>query len=80
LNDLRTHSFAATRASTLNGNDAMAWYNQGGSLLMNSAKSDEAQEAYGNRLELEIILGYGCREKEGQEGLTIVLLRCHFFS
>lgn len=46
---------AATRASTLNGNDAMAWYIKG-VCLDEMGKSEEAQEAYGKSLELEIIL------------------------
>jgi Flp pilus assembly protein TadD len=54
---------AATRASTLNGNDAMAWYIKG-VCLDELGKSDEAQEAYGKSLELEIILDMDAERKK----------------
>ena len=54
---------AATRASTLNGNDAMAWYIRG-VCLDELGKSDEAQEAYGKSLELEIILDMDAERKK----------------
>jgi Flp pilus assembly protein TadD len=57
---------AATRASTLNGNDAMAWYIKGVS-LDELGKSDEAQEAYGKSLELEIILDMDAERKKIQK-------------
>ncbi|MEI7648301.1 MAG: tetratricopeptide repeat protein [Methanomicrobiales archaeon] len=47
--------FASTRASSLNGNDVSAWYIKG-VCLDELDRSDEAQEAYGKSLELEIIL------------------------
>jgi tetratricopeptide (TPR) repeat protein len=54
---------AATRASALNGNDAMAWYIRG-VCLDELGKSDEAQEAYGKSLELEIILDMDAERKK----------------
>jgi tetratricopeptide (TPR) repeat protein len=54
---------AATRASTLNGNDAMAWYLKG-VCLDELGKSDEAQEAYGKSLELEIIMDMDAERKK----------------
>jgi Flp pilus assembly protein TadD len=54
---------AATRASSLNGNDAMAWYIKG-VCLDELGKSDEAQEAYGKSLELEIILDMDAERKK----------------
>ena len=54
---------AATRASTLNGNDAMAWYIKG-VCLDELGKSDEAQEAYGKSLELEIIMDMDAERKK----------------
>jgi protein O-GlcNAc transferase len=54
---------AATRASTLNGNDATAWYLKG-VCLDELGKSDEAQEAYGKSLELEIIMDMDAEKKK----------------
>jgi tetratricopeptide (TPR) repeat protein len=54
---------AATRASTLNGNDATAWYLKG-VCLDELGRSDEAQEAYGKSLELEIILDMDAERKK----------------
>ena len=54
---------AATRAATLNGNDAMAWYIKG-VCLDELGKGDEAQEAYGKSLELEIILDMDAERKK----------------
>ena len=45
---------ASTRATMLNGNDALAWYIKG-VCLDELNRGDEAQEAYGRSLELEII-------------------------
>jgi Flp pilus assembly protein TadD len=56
---------AATRASTLNGNDATAWYLKGVS-LDELGRSDEAQEAYGKSLELEIILDMDAERKKAR--------------
>jgi len=57
---------AATRAATLNGNDAMAWYIKG-VCLDELGKGDEAQEAYGKSLELEIILDMDAERKRIQK-------------
>jgi len=46
---------ACTRALALNGNDASAWYIKG-VCLDELGRNDEASEAYGKSLELEIIL------------------------
>jgi len=46
--------FACTRALALNGNDATSWYIKG-VCLDELGFNDEAQEAYGKSLELEII-------------------------
>jgi Flp pilus assembly protein TadD len=54
---------AATRAATLNGNDATAWYIKG-VCLDELGRSDEAQEAYGKSLELEIILDMDAERKK----------------
>jgi Flp pilus assembly protein TadD len=56
-------ALAATRAATLNGNDATAWYIKG-VCLDELGRSDEAQEAYGKSLELEIILDMDAERKK----------------
>lgn len=58
---------AATRAATLNGNDASAWYIKG-VCLDELGRSDEAQEAYGKSLELEIILDMDAERKKVRKG------------
>ena len=55
--------FASTRASSLNGNDVSAWYIKG-VCLDELDRSDEAQEAYGKSLELEIILDIESEKKK----------------
>lgn len=55
LEQFKEGLFASTRASSLNGNDVSAWYIKG-VCLDELDRSDEAQEAYGKSLELEIIL------------------------
>ena len=55
--------FACTRATTLNANDASAWYIKG-VCLDELGKSDEAQEAYGKSLELEIIIDIEAEKKK----------------
>lgn len=55
LEQFKEGLFASTRASSLNGNDVSAWYLKG-VCLDELGRSDEAQEAYGKSLELEIIL------------------------
>ena len=55
--------FASTRASSLNGNDVTAWYLKG-VCLDELGRSDEAQEAYGKSLELEIILDIESEKKK----------------
>ncbi|OPY47264.1 MAG: FO synthase subunit 1 [Methanoregulaceae archaeon PtaU1.Bin222] len=54
---------ASTRASTLNGNDVTAWYIKG-VCLDEMGRTDEAQEAYGRSLELEIILDMHAEAKK----------------
>ncbi len=58
---------AATRATTLNGNDAAAWYIKG-VCLDELGRSEEAQEAYGKSLELEIILDMDAERKKVRKG------------
>ena len=55
--------FASTRAASLNGNDVSAWYIKG-VCLDELGRSDEAQEAYGKSLELEIILDIESEKKK----------------
>ncbi|MCJ7470564.1 tetratricopeptide repeat protein, partial [Candidatus Bathyarchaeota archaeon] len=55
--------FACTRALALNGNDASAWYIKG-VCLDELGRNDEAQEAYGKSLELEIILDMKAEKKK----------------
>jgi len=54
---------ASTRAASLNGNDVTAWYIKG-VCLDELGRSDEAQEAYGKSLELEIILDIEAEKKK----------------
>ena len=55
--------YASTRAASLNGNDVNAWYIKG-VCLDELGRSDEAQEAYGKSLELEIILDIQSEKKK----------------
>ncbi len=55
--------YASTRAASLNGNDVTAWYIKG-VCLDELNRSDEAQEAYGKSLELEIILDIEAERKK----------------
>ena len=55
--------FTCTRALALNGNDAAAWYIKG-VCLDELGRSDEAQEAFGKSLELEIILDMEAEKKK----------------
>ncbi len=55
--------YASTRAASLNGNDVTAWYLKG-VCLDELNRSDEAQEAYGKSLELEIILDIEAERKK----------------
>ncbi len=63
LEQFKEGLFASTRASSLNGNDVSAWYLKG-VCLDELGRSDEAQEAYGKSLELEIILDIESEKKK----------------
>ena len=65
LEQFKEGLLASTRAASLNGNDVTAWYIKG-VCLDELGRSDEAQEAYGKSLELEIILDIEAEKKKIQ--------------